>query len=973
MAKKRTIGALVALAVCAAGFAGVQPAYAAVPAPVLHYNFDGQGQAGTSLADGFVFSDHGSSGRAGTVVNSGATLAAGPSGSSDVALSLPGGANTAAAPHVRIAPGVVPSGQQDVTLSAWVRWSGAPACTWPFTLGASQTQHVFATTQCGSFAYGAINQSGETRATGTAPAPAGRWAHLAVVVDGGTSVSTYLNGVRVGHANTTRNAGAAVGTATFSGYLGKSFYAADAYWNGVIDDFKVYTDALTGEQLIEAELSVYQAIAIRDAAITIGDLSAVTADLTLPTVGPEGASLTWASTDTSVISTSGAVTRPAHGQGNATVYLTPTATIGDVTIIGAPRVATVLEWAEGDGPEAALARAVAAALADSSVFAAPVRGSLTLPENGADVEGLDGVRGVEDATIAWSSSDDAVVSGSDQGSGPNVVKKGSVTRGAADATVTLTASVTVEGADPVEVDIPLQVPADPGVEHSDFEAYMFAYFTADNIAGEKIRFATSDGDDALNWKLLNNAQPVLESFKGTMGLRDPFIMRSHEGDRFFLLATDLSVGRSGWGNATRHGSHYLEVWESTDLVNWSEQRHIKVNVPTAGMTWAPEAFYDPTIDAYVVYFTSTMYTDETRAVQDGNGPQIVTTITRDFRTFTPPVPWFKAADVPGLVPQNGLIDSTILKDGDTYYRFTKATQSSGCPSPDIIGQKSTDLRATTASGAWELFDLCIGRNAGTPEVEGPSAFLANDGDVNGNRYYLWVDNYGGRGYIPLMTNSLEGDPTWIYPPTFSLPASPRHGSVIGITREERDALADKWAKNLLVSSVAPVALDVEVGATQAALPGTVTATFADGHTESVRVDWDDPDLSQLQRNGDQITVEGALANGAATRAVATLTAFGATELELSVSAQTRCVAGKVVLAASVTNNSEVAAEVGLVSAYGSKSFASVAPGATVSAAFTSRLVETPAGSVAVTASAAVDGATVSAQETGGYALANCAR
>ncbi|MFH8654816.1 hypothetical protein ACH37Y_19160, partial [Sphingomonas paucimobilis] len=31
------------------------------------------------------------------------------------------------------------------------------------------------------------------------------------------------------------------------------------------------------------------------------------------------------------------------------------------------------------------------------------------------------------------------------------------------------------------------------------------------------------------------------------------------------------------------------------------------------------------------------------------------------------------------------------------------------------------------SGAWEVIDRCIGRRAGTPEVEGPSVFAANPG------------------------------------------------------------------------------------------------------------------------------------------------------------------------------------------------------------------------------------------------------
>ena len=73
---------------------------------------------------------------------------------------------------------------------------------------------------------------------------------------------------------------------------------------------------------------------------------------------------------------------------------------------------------------------------------------------------------------------------------------------------------------------------------------------------------------------------MLTSTKGTQGLRDPFLIRSPEGDRFFLIATDLSIGRDGdWDRAQRQGSLYLEVWESTDLVNWSEQRHVKISRP----------------------------------------------------------------------------------------------------------------------------------------------------------------------------------------------------------------------------------------------------------------------------------------------------------------------------------------------------------------------------------------------------------
>ncbi|WP_322966199.1 family 43 glycosylhydrolase [Sphingomonas fuzhouensis] len=323
-------------------------------------------------------------------------------------------------------------------------------------------------------------------------------------------------------------------------------------------------------------------------------------------------------------------------------------------------------------------------------------------------------------------------------------------------------------------------------------AYVFVYFTGNTIDGEKLRFAVSKGNNALQWQTLNDAQPILESSEGTRGLRDPFIMRSAEGDRFFLLATDLSTGRTGWDASTSQGSRYLEIWESTDLIHWGKQRHIRVNLPSAGMTWAPEATYDPTIGAYVVYWTSTLYKDAAHKVEDGNGPQILSAITRDFRSFTTPQPWFKAADVPGAVKAKGMIDATVLKDGDRYYRFTKISDASGCPSSDILAQVSPSLRADGASGAWKIIDRCIGRRAGTPEVEGPTAFRANPGDTSGFRYYLWVDNYGGVGYIPLGTNSLDGKIAWTYPREFNLPKSPRHGTVMAITAAERDALVAHW-------------------------------------------------------------------------------------------------------------------------------------------------------------------------------------
>ena len=66
-----------------------------------------------------------------------------------------------------------------------------------------------------------------------------------------------------------------------------------------------------------------------------------------------------------------------------------------------------------------------------------------------------------------------------------------------------------------------------------FSAYLFAYFKGEGLAqGEQIYFAASR--DGLNWKDLNGGNPVLTSSLGEKGLRDPFIMRSADGDKFAL-------------------------------------------------------------------------------------------------------------------------------------------------------------------------------------------------------------------------------------------------------------------------------------------------------------------------------------------------------------------------------------------------------------------------------------------------------
>jgi beta-xylosidase len=333
------------------------------------------------------------------------------------------------------------------------------------------------------------------------------------------------------------------------------------------------------------------------------------------------------------------------------------------------------------------------------------------------------------------------------------------------------AAALVANASPIEV-------RDQAAQLDPFEGYVFAYFTNNTRAGEQIYLAASNGNNALSWKELNNGQPILTSTLGTKGLRDPFLLRSPEGDKFYLIATDLSIGSgTSWDKAVRKGSLYLEIWESKDLKTWSAQRHVQVSPPTAGNTWAPEAYYDNTIEAYVVFWASSLY-EETDTNHTGTTyHRMLYATTQDFLTFSEPQVWQDA----GM----SRIDSTVIQEGEKFYRFTKDEGASGTGCADIIQEHSTSLRATLSS--WTQDAACIGKNAGTRNVEGPTVFKSNPGDVNGEKFYLFVDEYSGRGYIPLETADIA-NPDWKVSASYTLPKSPRHGTVIPVTAKELASL-----------------------------------------------------------------------------------------------------------------------------------------------------------------------------------------
>jgi hypothetical protein len=94
-------------------------------------------------------------------------------------------------------------------------------------------------------------------------------------------------------------------------------------------------------------------------------------------------------------------------------------------------------------------------------------------------------------------------------------------------------------------------------------------------------------------------------------------------------------------------------------------------------------------------------------------------------------------------------------------------------------------------------------------------------------------------------------------------------------------------------------------------------------------------------------------------------------LDLDVVASYRCLAGKAYLTVQVTNADDVAVDVDIVTAFGSKAFAAVAPGKSAFHSFTTRLAVLPDGTVSVAASIGSGSAARTANADASYPGASC--
>lgn len=310
-------------------------------------------------------------------------------------------------------------------------------------------------------------------------------------------------------------------------------------------------------------------------------------------------------------------------------------------------------------------------------------------------------------------------------------------------------------------------------QKKDLKGYLFAYFEGKGPAEkqEQLRFAVSD--DAVNWKALNNNEPVVPSkdISNTGGIRDPHILRGADGNSFYIVATDMNTKKNGWdynpGIVLMHSKNLLD-WKSSviDLEKLYPEKFKNIK-----WVWAPQTFYDAKAKKYLVYFT-VRFKDNLKL------DFYSAYANKDFSGFE---------QEPKLMfsPKDGAIDGDIIYKDGIYHFFYKGNTK------DENGKEiKNGIKLATSKklqGPWkesfEYLDYYADKKTG---VEGSSVFKLNNSD----EYILMYDLYSSGRYefqrskdLFHFTEKTE---------SFTKDFFPRHGSVVGITIEEAKRLQEKW-------------------------------------------------------------------------------------------------------------------------------------------------------------------------------------
>lgn len=336
----------------------------------------------------------------------------------------------------------------------------------------------------------------------------------------------------------------------------------------------------------------------------------------------------------------------------------------------------------------------------------------------------------------------------------------------------------------------LSLPAQPQSKlpaEKDMGAYLFVFFSDPT---HSIFMATSR--DGYTFTAVNDGQPVIggDSIAEQRGVRDPHISRGPDG-AFYLCMTDLHIfakekglrdtqwERDGdlysWGN-----NRALVLMKSHDLIHWTRSNvRIDKAFPEKfgdiGCAWAPETTYDPVAGKMMIYFTMRIGNGKTQLYYAYTDDDFTRLVTEPKLLFNYPDPKIQILDA----------DITPLPDG-RYCMMYVAQENPGGIRMALSDSIHSGYRYDPK---WVDFEpgACEAPNVWKRIGEDKWVVMYDVFSINPHNFGF-CETSDFVNFKPLGRFN-EGVMKAV---NFR---SPKHGTVIQITKEEADRLEQYWKKN----------------------------------------------------------------------------------------------------------------------------------------------------------------------------------
>jgi hypothetical protein len=303
------------------------------------------------------------------------------------------------------------------------------------------------------------------------------------------------------------------------------------------------------------------------------------------------------------------------------------------------------------------------------------------------------------------------------------------------------------------------------------EAYLFAHMTHSDYG----RLYYSVSTDGLHWYRLNKGQRITDDYRG-----HPDISRGPDGT-YYLPGNESDA------------SPTINIWSSRDLIEWKRHSEYQPDLKaTPGYSQAlqrigaPKLFFDEASKQFVMSW-HTPHLEGTP--EDGErywaSQRTLYVTSPDLKKFSgPPRRLFSW--------EMGTIDVLIRKAEGKYWTVIK---DETYPTLDWVTGKTIRIaQSDSLLGPYKDLSAPISPNF----REAPMLIQSPNGKV----WYLYYEQYPGVSYGLSVASSLSGPWYQVSGYTFfadwdkySLPEKVRHGSMITISRQQYDALVDRFGKD----------------------------------------------------------------------------------------------------------------------------------------------------------------------------------